>query len=176
MVSRLEVIKGGELFAEAARLGGFRCLFVGDGPCRSEIRQKNPAAEITGWLPSESVWQQLRLSRCLVFPSLWYEAQPLVVLQASAVGVPSIVSDGCAARDQVEDGVTGLLFKNGDVESLLASLQHLQDDKLVTTLGINAYNRFWADPPTMERHVHALAVVYERMLAARPLLSTQRFH
>jgi glycosyltransferase involved in cell wall biosynthesis len=97
-----------------------------------------------------------------------------VVLQASAIGVPSIVSDACAAREQIQDGVTGLLFRNGNVESLIAGLQRLQDDKLVTALGINAYNRFWANPPTIERHVQALAAIYERMLATRPL-SIERF-
>jgi glycosyltransferase involved in cell wall biosynthesis len=166
MVARLETLKGVLLFAEAARLGGLHCRFVGDGPCRDGILRQNSEAEVTGWLSAAEVWEQLKCSRCLVFPSLWYEAQPLAVLQASAIGVPSIVSDACAAREQIEDGVTGLLFRNGDVESLLTSLRRLEDDNFVATLGLNAFNRFWANPPTIERHVAALAAVYDRVLGS----------
>lgn len=166
MVARLDIVKGSLLFAEAAKRGGFKALFIGDGLSRDEIFRANPAVKITGWLRAGEVWTQLRRSRCLVFPSLWYEAQPLAVLQASAVGVPSIVSDACAAREMVEDGVTGLIFRSGDVESLLAAMQRLKDDQLVATLGLNAYNRFWADPPTRQRHAQALASVYERVLAS----------
>jgi glycosyltransferase involved in cell wall biosynthesis len=167
MVGRLETPKGVLLFAQAARRGGFQSCFVGDGPCRDEILQRNPDAEVTGWLASKEVWEQLKRSRVLIFPSLWYEAQPLAVLQASALGVPSIVSDACAAREQVEDGVTGLLFRNGDLESLLDGLRRLRDDKLVAALGINAYNRFWSDPPTLERHVAALSTIYKDMISPR---------
>jgi glycosyltransferase involved in cell wall biosynthesis len=165
MVARLERTKGVTLFAEAARRGDVKCCFVGDGRCRGEIMRENPSAEVTGWLSSKGVREHLRRSRSLVLPSIWYEAQPLSVLESSAMGVPSIVSDSCASREQVEDGVTGLHFRGGDVESLIAGLHRLKDDKLVARLGGNAFERFWADPPTIERHVQALALVYESMLA-----------
>jgi glycosyltransferase involved in cell wall biosynthesis len=167
MIARLDRAKGVTLFAEATRRGDFKCCFVGDGRCRSEILRENPSAEVTGWLPLKEVRDQLSRTRCLVLPSIWYEAQPLCVLEASAMGVPSIVSDICASREQIEDGITGFLFRTGDVDSLVAGLRRLEDDNLVARLGRNAFERFWADPPTIERHVQALAAVYEKVLARR---------
>lgn len=164
MVGQLSPAKGGDLFAAAARDAGVQALFVGDGPSRDEITAANPAAVITGWVSHASVGEHFLKARAIVFPSLWYEAQPLAVLEAAARGIPAIVSDGCAAAESVRDEVTGLLFRSGDVPSLAAALRRLCDDRLVQRLGRAAYEAYWADPPALERHVSAMEKVYQTVL------------
>lgn len=164
LIGQLTLVKGGLLFAAAARHCGAQAVFVGDGPSAQEITAANPAATITGWVSQERVGDYLSKARALVFPSLWYEAQPLVVLEAAARGVPAIVSDGCAAAESVRDGMTGLLFKNGDAASLAAALRRLSDDDLVRRLGRGAYETYWADPPSLEHHVAELEKVYRCVL------------
>jgi glycosyltransferase involved in cell wall biosynthesis len=45
--------------------------------------------------------------------------------------------------ERVEDGVTGVLFERGEVESLGRCLSRLaEDDRLVTRLSEEAYRRF----------------------------------
>jgi glycosyltransferase involved in cell wall biosynthesis len=164
LVGRLSPEKGGALFASAAREAGVPALFVGDGSSREEIASAYPSAIMTGWVPKERVADYFARARGLVFPSLWYEAQPLVLLEAAARGVPAIVSDGCAGAENVEDGVTGLLFRNGDIESLSSALRRMSDDALVQRLGRAAYERFWAAPFTLARHVDGLECVYGELI------------
>jgi len=164
MVGRLTVEKGAVLLAQAARESGIPVVFVGDGPCRSGIVSANPAATITGWLPGPQVRDHLRRARALVFPSLWYEMQGLVVPEAASLGVPAVVSDTSAATESVRDGVTGLLFRNGDVTSLTAALRRLSDNALVARLGTACYEAYWDVPTTLERHVASLEALYRTVL------------
>lgn len=173
MIGRLSTEKGVSLFARAARDSAVQAIFVGDGPCRGEIECANPSAKVTGWIPHSEVSGYLRGARALVFPSVWYEAQPLATLEAAARGVPAVVSDGCAATESVVDGVTGLLFKDGDAQSLAKALNQLTDDDYVERLGRNAYDRYWSEPPTLERHVMLLERAYETVLRQPKALPVQ---
>jgi glycosyltransferase involved in cell wall biosynthesis len=164
MIGRLSNQKAPLLFAQAASRLGLTPVFVGEGECREEILKQNPTAVITGWCSSSDVMQHMKRARGLVFPSLWYETQGLVVLEAAAHGVPAIVSDNCAAREAVLDGVTGLWFKGGSVNDLAEKLQLLLEDARVSAVGQGAYNHYWENPTTLDRHVDELEVVYQRML------------
>jgi glycosyltransferase involved in cell wall biosynthesis len=164
LVGRLSPEKGGALFASAAREAGVPALFVGDGESRHEIASIYSSANITGWVPKAQVAECLGLARAMIFPSLWYEAQPLAPLEAASRGVPAIVSDGCAGAESVEAGVTGLLFKNGDVGSLTAALRRMNDDSFVRRLGRAAYEKYWHYPRTVDRHVEGLEAVYRAVL------------
>ena len=110
----------------------------------------------------------MRGARALVFPSLWYEGQPLTILEAKALGLPIIVADSCAGSDEVENGVTGLWFKSGDVDDLARALAELRDDDArVTAMSHAAYRAYWDEPKTLDRHVDGLLSIYHSMLDAR---------
>ncbi len=121
-------------------------------------------AAVLGWLDKSEVTRELRKARAFVLPSLWYEAQPLVLLEAAAHGVPIIIPDQCAARDAVEDGVTGLWFRTGDAADLEQKIRVLEDPKIAARLGSAAFRRYWADPPTLQKHVNRLEELYRDVL------------
>jgi glycosyltransferase involved in cell wall biosynthesis len=77
------------------------------------------------------------------------------------MGTPVVVSDGCAGREEIEDGVAGLWFANGDADALASALTRLGDDSLAARLSRGAYQSFWSKPPTLERHVEAVLSVYQ---------------
>ena len=162
---RFSAEKGVEQFAETATRAGIQALFIGDGPLREAVKQAAPEAEFTGWLSAEDARMQLRRARALVFPSLWYETQGLVVAEAAAMGIPAIVPDTCAAREWVINGVTGLWFTGGNSASLEQAIRRLKGDpEFAATLGENAYTRYWKDPSTVERHCDELEALYEDIL------------
>lgn len=163
-VGRLSPEKGPRLFATAAARSGCAALFVGDGACRAEVARICPGARVTGWLPPAEVAAHVRRARALVLPSLWYEAQPLAVLEAAALGVPALVPDGCAAREAVADGETGLWFRSGDPDDLARKLEQLGDAGTARRMGRAAYERFWSDPPTLETHAADLLRVYAEVV------------
>ena len=165
-VGRLSPEKGALLFAEAARRTGLRPVFVGDGPVAGEIAARYPEARMLGWQDAAGVQAAMRAARALVFPSFWYEGQPLTVLEAKALGIPVIVSDACAGREEVADGVTGLWFRSADADDLARALAALGDDAVVAAMSRNAYEAYWAAPPTLERHVERILRTYRVMLGA----------
>jgi hypothetical protein len=66
----------------------------------------------------------------------------------------------------VRDGVTGLLFRHGSVEALSERLKQLAADApLAARLGRAAYDWYWADPWTAERHVDDLLDHYQSLVA-----------
>jgi glycosyltransferase involved in cell wall biosynthesis len=166
-VGRLSPEKGAALFAEAATRAGVTPVFIGDGPIASDLKARHPSAQFLGWRPPDETREHMRAARALVFPSLWYEGQPLTVLEAKAMGTPVVVSDICAGREEVEDGVTGLWFESGDVGSLAAALERLKDDALARRMSDAARECYWSDPPTLEAHVGDMMTIYRRMLDRR---------
>ncbi len=164
MVGRMSREKGPHLLASVAGRTGWNVRFIGDGESVSEIRRLAPNAAVTGWLPRDAVLKEVAQARALIFPSLWYEGEPLVVLEAAALGVPAVVADACAARDLVIDGETGLHFRSGDDRHLQSVMNRLQDHQFVRRLGGAAYRRYWSNPQSLERHVADLERVYEQVL------------
>ena len=165
---RLAKEKGVVSFAQAAHAAGVPALFLGEGECRSAVSVAMPQAVISGWLPHDQSLQQLRHARALVFPSLWYEAQPLIILEALALGIPCVVSETSAARDMIIPERSGLLFRTGDVADLQQKLARLQDDELVGRLSRNAYEDYWKSPCTLESHLDGLIDIYHTMLTGQP--------
>jgi glycosyltransferase involved in cell wall biosynthesis len=56
------------------------------------------------------------------------EAMPRVVLEAMVLGTCVVASDADGMREQIEHGVSGLLFPTGDASALAAHLRNLLED------------------------------------------------
>ena len=164
-LGRLSPEKGLNLVAAAARDLNCEVTFIGEGPSRDEITSINRQARITGWQSRAQVKFYLRSARCLVLSSLWYEAQPMVVAEAAALGIPAIVADQCAGREMVENGVTGLWFRSGDHADLCEKMTMLQDSNTAAQMGRAAYARHWVAPFTLDKHLDLLETCYGSILS-----------
>ena len=155
------------LFADAVRATGLPAVFIGDGSLAPELRRLCPGALFTGWIGPDAIRSHLAKARALVFPPLWYETLGLVVVEAAASGVPALISDRCAATDVIQDGVNGLHFARGSVDSLAGKMLMLAGDGAqAARLGKAGYDRYWADPWTLDRHVGKLLGVYGQLCRA----------
>jgi glycosyltransferase involved in cell wall biosynthesis len=163
-VGRLSPEKGALLFAEAARRAGVTPVFVGDGPIAGELAARFPQARLLGWRAPAEARAAMRTARALVFPSLWHETFGLTALEAKAMGTPAIVADGCAAREAVAHGLTGLWFRSGDANALASAIRALRNDATIADMSRQAYDDYWAAPSTRERHVAQTLAVYQTML------------
>jgi glycosyltransferase involved in cell wall biosynthesis len=183
-IGRFSNEKGAVLFAQAVQVSGVAATFIGDGAFMPAVRSICPQARFTGWLPPEEISRHLRTARALVFPPLWYETLGLVVIEAAAAGVPAIVSDQCAATDHIRHGVNGLHFTHGSVESLSRQMAELNANRnQAARLGRAAYDWYWRDPWTSDRHVSELLEVYQGVVdsiievgaaaPSRPLVSAR---
>ena len=88
----------------------------------SELNQQD-AIEFCGWMEHDDVEKELSRAWCLVAPSRWAEPFGLVALEAMLHGVPAIVTDAGGFSEQVEHGVTGLVFPVDDIETLTENMR-----------------------------------------------------
>ena len=168
-VGRLDIEKGIEVLLKASAIANVPLILVGDGPLRP-LAEAQENCRVTGWVSPETVMKELDKARCLVFPSLWYEAYGLVVAEAAARGVPAIVSTISAASERVTDGIHGWHVQPGDVEDLVRCLRLTKSNETLQPMGQAAYDRFWAAPPTRANHIAGLLSIYDSILTA-PALS-----
>lgn len=156
-IGRFNPEKGAAMFAEAARAAGVRAVFIGDGVEEATIREKNPEAEILGWKRPDEVQDWIGKARALVFPSLWYEGQPLVPIEALSLGVPVVCGTWSAAVEQVEDGVNGIHYAQPSVPALAEALGKVAGLRDFDSRPVRAA----ANP---QLHLERLLAVYDGLL------------
>ena len=127
-VGRLAQEKGVELLLAAwERLQGRVPLkIVGDGPASPRVAEAAGRLRDVEWLgrqPKDLVLALMKDARALIFPSVWYEGFPMVIAEAYAVGLPVIAGDLGSMSSLIDHSRTGLLFRPGDTEDLVAKVQ-----------------------------------------------------
>lgn len=158
-VGRLSPEKGALHLAQAARALDMPVTFVGDGPQAEAIRAANPDARLAGWISPAEVQDHLSQARALVFPSLWYEGQPLSPIEALLRGVPVVCGSWSAATESVQDGRNGLIYRSPDAQALAQALRRLPE------LGDFDSSEL-ARHVSPRTHLSRLVEIYEGMLAA----------
>jgi glycosyltransferase involved in cell wall biosynthesis len=153
-IGRLNLEKGALLFAKAARQATVRAVFVGEGPERQAIQEANPDAEITGWLTPGQVDNWLSQARCLVFPSLWYECNPLVPLETLSRGVPVICGSWTAAAENVQSGANGFILESRRIEDWADALKRVAETGEARALSERAFAIRHSAPSPEEHCAH----------------------
>ena len=94
---------------------------AGDGPLAADVAaavRSLPGVTWLGPLPHADVIEQMRHALFVVLPSEVYEAFPLTIVEAFAVGTPVIATDLGAMGEVIEHGKNGLHFDRGDATGL----------------------------------------------------------
>jgi glycosyltransferase involved in cell wall biosynthesis len=116
----------------AERMPELRGAIYGDGPERPLVEELvarhrlDGRVTVHGFVPSEEVDRALRSALCMVLPSR-REGYGLVVVEAAARGVPSVVVAGedNAATELVEDGVNGFVAASASPQDLADAIEHV---------------------------------------------------
>jgi glycosyltransferase involved in cell wall biosynthesis len=134
-VGRLSEGKGIEVLLEAWKLLETKIplVIVGEGPMASKVASsaRTIGADYRGPLSRHEVAEWMARASLLVFPSVWYEAFPLVIAEALACGLPVLTSDAGSAAELIDNGRTGLHFRSGDAKDLAAKTETLWRDQQV---------------------------------------------
>ena len=122
-------------------------VVVGDGarraPMEAACRELGiiDRVRFVGWIDYEQMPRYLNIADIVVMPSE-AEAQARVYLEAQACGKVLIASDIPGAREVITDGVTGLLFRVGDVDDLSEhTLRAAADSDMRARIGHQALAR-----------------------------------
>ncbi len=143
-----------------------RLDIAGEGPLRGELEEALASGKYGGRVSLlgrvEDMAGLIARSDILVVPSL-IEATPYVILEAMAAGRPVVASAIFGIPEQVEDGVTGILTKPGDVDSLAEAVLRVSEEPgLIGKMG-GAGRKRYEDRFTLERSVAKTVEVYEEL-------------
>lgn len=122
VVSRLIPYKRIDLAVEACTRLNLPLKIAGRGRDLDRLRQiAGPTVEFLGYVTDEQVADLMARCKALLFPGL--EDFGITPVQVQAAGRPVIAFKGGGALDTVIDGVTGILFEEQTVESLMDAIQ-----------------------------------------------------
>jgi glycosyltransferase involved in cell wall biosynthesis len=149
----------------------WKVLIVGDGPLRTSIERLvaqlalADSVRITGFQSDVRKW----LAACdvIALPST-SETFSVAAIEAMAMGKPLIISDVGGAREQVENGVNGLLFCPGNVSELTQLLKECWDRTKTQAMGIAARSRVERDFSQKKMFDRYVALLRQAFDAVRP--------
>jgi len=110
-----------------------RLLWVGGGPLQGELQEWLSGRGLlerthwTGFVSPDEVLGLLQAMDLFVFPSL-REGSPLALAEAMAAGLPCICADFPAAKETLDDGVTGWSTPRGDDAAMAGHMLRLMED------------------------------------------------
>lgn len=130
VVSRLLPYKRVDMVVKAATKAGIGLDVVGDGPALPELQSiAGATVAFHGRLEDKVITQLMQNARTVCVPGK--EDFGIVPVEAQAAGTPVVALAAGGVLETVEDGVTGILFKENSVESVLTALRRC--DQLTTT-------------------------------------------
>jgi glycosyltransferase involved in cell wall biosynthesis/GT2 family glycosyltransferase len=122
-----------------------------------------------GTYRQDQVYEVFSTLDVLIVPSIWYENSPTVIREAFATGTPVVAANIGGMAEAVRDGVDGLLFAAGDVESLHSKLQWLIAHPESVPAMAQQINR----QPTAQECTDAMVELYAGLLSVPGLAASQ---
>ncbi|MGH9058574.1 MAG: glycosyltransferase family 4 protein, partial [Acidimicrobiales bacterium] len=166
-VGRLVPEKGVTVAVEAwcqARPHGLELAIIGDGPLRAELVDRLPSGvRLLGQISRQDVSELMARARALLFPSLWYECQPMAVVEAMGHGLPVLASELGAIPELVGADGWGIHLPPGDVGAWAGALSALDVGDGLDVAGRSGRSRYLAG----HTPAHALASLEAAYACAR---------
>jgi glycosyltransferase involved in cell wall biosynthesis len=148
-VARLVPVKNLRLLLETcaclrARGLDFRCVLIGEGPCREDLLALRTRLDLEGIVEMAGAAEQGEVCTwwqraTVALLTSEREGMPVCLMEAASCGVPAVATAVGGVPELVEDGVTGLLAPAGDAQALADCLERvLRDPSLAARLGAAA--------------------------------------
>jgi glycosyltransferase involved in cell wall biosynthesis len=169
-VGRLTVEKGVRTLLEAwTRFSPPLPLdIIGDGdlaPSVAAAAQKFSTIHWHGRVDKARVYERMKRAALLVLPSIWYEAFPMVVIEAFAMGLPVVASRLGAMATIVRQQSNGLHFSPGDPADLAAKVRWFHDHQQAAIRMRKEARRDFELHYTGERNYSSLMTIYGKTIA-----------
>jgi glycosyltransferase involved in cell wall biosynthesis len=146
-----------------------RGSIIGDGPARPEVvrliaeHHLDGAVDAPGFVAEERLRSVLRAALCLALPSR-REGYGLVVVEAAALGVPSVVVRGPdnAATELVEEGENGAVADSVEPDELAAAILRVHAAGFALRESTAAWYERNADRLSLDRSLETVLATYAR--------------
>lgn len=130
-LGRVNEVKGVRTLCRAASQLPYRLVIIGDGPLNEELRTKSEESGAPIEFKGQMQWDEFRPllegARFMVLPAEWSENNPLTVIEAQSLGTPVLGARIGGIPELIEEGVSGMTFRSGDVEDLKAKIRLMME-------------------------------------------------
>lgn len=155
---RLSSEKGLLTLIRAAAMANVPVSIIGDGPQKALLQKaaKKNCADIIfpGHLTGKNLQDAVRAARATVLPSEWYENAPMSILESYALGKPVIGADIGGIPELIHNGISGIFFKSGSVESLATVLRQVADTPDSSLAEMGRAGRKWVESNFSAKKYH----------------------
>lgn len=165
-VGRLELDKGIDVLAEAARQASVGLCVVGDGPLRAQLQAEHPGVKFCGRLAHHELATLALESRLVVVPTRVRETFSLVAIEALMSGLPVVITSTAMLSGEIVGQGLGRVVPPGSVDALAHILLELtQNDSAIEQMSRAAFTVSKALAPTCEVWCEALLALYAEKLS-----------
>lgn len=127
-IGRLSEEKGINILINLAKgLSQYKIKIVGDGPLRNTLVDEISLlsnVHYYGYQEKEVIEEMMRESKYLLIPSIWYENNPMVILEALAMGLPVIGTNRGGIPELIAK-IRGVIFEPKDLEGSLSIIKEM---------------------------------------------------
>ena len=169
-IGGLTEVKGIRTFCEAVTKTNVKAVVIGQGILGKELQEKYPNIEFVGWKNKAEMAEYLEKTRCLIFPSVWYEAAPLTPLEVMTCGVPVICCEDNAGSDYIQEGENGWLYQGNDANALASVILEKSTSENIFKASKGAFEGFQEETFSKTAHVKRLMEIYNEVI------TTETFH
>jgi glycosyltransferase involved in cell wall biosynthesis len=161
-VGRLSEEKGVDTLLDAASSFPFKLKIIGGGPLLESYQKKysDPKIEFLGQLSPDELFPIVQKARLITLPSVWYENNPLCIIEALCMGTPVCGANIGGIPELIASGKNGYFFRPGDKRDLMTAMtlcfENLASPEIYQRILTDAQNKFGA-----ETFYHKLINIYE---------------
>lgn len=132
-VGRLIEEKGIRLLLEGYQRSNstYPLVIIGSGYLDKEVikaAETNSKIHYLGQQSNEKVLEKMTNAIALIFPSIWYECSPMVLMEAFSQRLPAIAVNLGATKEFVKPKQTGILFSPPIPQELAQTIQLIESD------------------------------------------------
>jgi colanic acid/amylovoran biosynthesis glycosyltransferase len=151
---------------------------AGDGPLRNALQvltedlKISENVKLVGWQLQEQITRLLQEADILLAPSVTSEDNdsegvPVAIMEALAGGIPVLGSFHSGIPEAVQDGESGLLVPEGDVDALAEKLEYLiEHSELRAEMGRKG-RKYVEEHYDIDKQNDRLVEIYQRLLEGK---------
>ena len=136
------------------KLNNLAWYILGDGgdmiPLKAMIEENGLTEEIKLLGMKTNPYPYFNSMSMFFLPSRW-EGKPMVVTEAFMMGLPALVTEYSSAREQVRDGVDGIIVENSEQGIYSGLLKVIEHSEIIDELKQNVMNTDYSNVDEMEK-------------------------
>jgi glycosyltransferase involved in cell wall biosynthesis len=166
-VGRLSNEKGLTHLLEAfAQLKTQKLLVVGEGPLEDHLQkhyESNSNITFVGKKTRGEVFDLMKRTKALMFPSIWYEGLPYTIIEAFSTSTPVLASNLGAMSQMIVDGYNGLLFEAANANDIIESVHRF--NRIANNSFYSNARKSYLEHYHPDKHYSAIINLYETLIS-----------